>query len=138
MTSTRHIAWLLALLLLLLGCSTNQAAVDPVWGKQPCDHCHMLLSDPGTAAQLLSVDGERLYFDDVGCLVERIARDASSVGRIWVRDARGVWIDARRARYRTGARTPMGYGVQVSADGDLDFAAVQRELAHTPYAEQTP
>jgi hypothetical protein len=47
---------------------------------------------------------------------------------IWVRDPSGErWVDARAARYREGARTPMGYGIETANDGALDFdAAVER------------
>jgi nitrous oxide reductase accessory protein NosL len=123
---------------LLLGCSNAEAAVEPVWGKQPCDHCHMLLSDPQNAAQLVTKEGERLYFDDVGCMLERLAWRAGSVAHVWVRDANGSWIDAERAHYRSGANTPMGYGVQVSSDGALDFASAQREVGNRHSAERAP
>ena len=136
MTFTRQIRFFV--FALLFGCSASDAAVEPVWGKQPCDHCHMLLSDPHNAAQLVTLSGERLYFDDVGCMVERVARDTGSVAHMWVRDAHGTWIDAHRARFRTGVQTPMGYGMQVSDTGDLDFAQVQREIVRRRYAEKAP
>ena len=126
------------LLALLLGCNAAEGAVEPVWGKQACDHCHMLLSDPSNAAQLVTPDGERMYFDDVGCMVERIARPGSSIAHLWVRDAHGTWIDAQRARYHAGVTTPMGYGVQVSEHGELDFRQLQREIAGKRYAEKAP
>ncbi|HKP62666.1 MAG TPA: hypothetical protein VJV78_38285 [Polyangiales bacterium] len=115
--------------LTLLACSSSTTPSDPVWGKQPCDHCHMLLSEPRTAAQLVTIRGDRRYFDDVGCLVEHLATHGAEVARAWVRDARGQWVEAQRANYRGAEATPMGYGFVVDERGSIDFARVQREVA---------
>lgn len=118
--------WLLAS---ALGCQGREGPVDPVWGKQPCAHCHMLLSDPAHAAQRLAALGQPLYFDDIGCLVEAMLDRPSAAGTAWVRDGTGAWHEAQRARYGGGHRTPMGYGFALQQAGPLDFAQVQRELA---------
>ena len=54
---------------LVSSCSRADDVVEPVWGKQPCAHCAMVLSDRRFGAQLLTVTGDRAYFDDVGCMV---------------------------------------------------------------------
>ena len=120
---------LFAAAVLGVGCQIDERPVDPVWGKQPCAHCHMLLSDPASAAQLVGVPGQPLYFDDIGCAVEHQRTQRGAGGQIWVRDPSGAWRSALDARYGNGHRTPMGYGIAVQADGPLDFAQVQREIA---------
>jgi hypothetical protein len=115
-------------LLVLVACEDSGRAVDPVWNKQPCAHCHMLLSDPQYAAQLVTKDGERLYFDDVGCLASYLASGARAVANVWVHTANG-WRDAYSTRYASGASTPMGYGYMADAHGAFDFAALKAAVA---------
>lgn len=129
---------IVAYLVVLVACSEATTAVEPVWGKQPCAHCHMLVSDPTTAAQLLTQAGERLHFDDVGCLIEYVAARGGEVALAWVRDARGQWGNALRARYRSGGSTPMGYGFVVDERGALEFTELQREIAQRGIARSAP
>jgi hypothetical protein len=98
----------------------------------------MLVSDPQTAAQLVTHSGERLYFDDVGCLIEHLAAGSGKVARVWVHDAHGQWLDALRARYRSGASTPMGYGIVVDPHGSIDFLHAQHEVAQQRLARSAP
>jgi len=120
--------------LLLFGsaCEAGDGVLEPVWNKQACSHCRMLLSDPRYAAQVLTEDSERLYFDDIGCMASYLVKHSVRFRRAWVRDEHGSWVDALRARYRTDAATPMGFGYEPSARGSLDFAAVKQRVADQP------
>ncbi|HVW29624.1 MAG TPA: hypothetical protein VHC69_29880 [Polyangiaceae bacterium] len=109
-----------------VACGTSSGPVDPVWGKQACDGCKMIIGDRRFAAELLAENGERRFFDDVGCMAEYL-REHGDKGAAWVHAADG-WMDARGARYATGARTPMDYGFSVSASGDQDFRDVMRAV----------
>jgi copper chaperone NosL len=128
---TRRGALLCALLVpLALGaCSKADQPEDAVWGKQPCEHCKMVLSEPRHAAQAISARGDRLFFDDLGCLLEHERARGEELPRAWVRSEQGAWIDARRARYATGARTPMDYGYASSEAGPLGLQDVKRQIA---------
>jgi copper chaperone NosL len=80
----------------------------------------MVLSDRRFGAQLLTDGGDRLFFDDVGCMV--LAIDARGLGasRAWVHDAEtGRWLDARAARYVSGAASPMDFGFEARATGGI-------------------
>jgi len=114
------------LTLLIVGCATDHdRAVEPIWGKQPCEHCKMLVSQRQSAAQLVH-NGERYYFDDIGCMVQWL--DERNVeARAWVRFG-DTWLDAERARYRGGAMTPMDHGYLANADGDVTFAELRRRV----------
>ena len=107
------------------GCAADDGPIDPVWGKQPCAHCAMVVSEPRFAAQALEDDGTRTYFDDVGCLALWI--DERRAARAWARDgAAGPWVDVTKARFRAGEQTPMGFGHVVDLDhGDLDWDSVR-------------
>jgi len=106
----------LAALAFVVACATSDP-VEPVWGKQPCAHCAMVLSDQRFGAQLVA-ESDRKFFDDVGCMVAFMNERGGS-GRPWVKDARtGKWLDARSARYVT-ATTPMDYGFEARAEGGV-------------------
>lgn len=117
---------LMLLLLLLLGCeSAAPGPTDPVWGKQPCAHCMMLISERAPAAQLLTRSGARQFFDDVGCMAEWLDRNPDAAALAWVSSADHTgWQEASSARFIDGRRTPMDYGFVPGASG-VDFAAVR-------------
>jgi copper chaperone NosL len=110
------------------GCDDPNLAKEPIWNKQPCDHCHMLLSDPRYAAELSTPAGDRWFFDDIGCLVAFMVERKLTHARAWVREG-SRWRDASQARYARGAQTPMGYGFVPSPNGELDFRALLRGAA---------
>lgn len=122
------------LLWLLLGCQVATGPVDPVWGKQTCAHCMMLLSDPRPSAQVQLDDGNLLYFDDIGCMVEWLAEGSRGLRGRWVRsvDGRG-WNLAELTRFSEGNATPMDYGLLPAATGmsfeEAKHAVQRRALA---------
>src|SRR5262249_18329364 len=99
-------------------CTSSDAVVEPVWGKEPCAHCAMVLSDKHFGAQLVTSDGDRFTFDDVGCMV-LFAEERHVVAKpAWGRDGEaGRWVDAAHARYVAGAKSPMDYGFEARAAG---------------------
>jgi copper chaperone NosL len=99
--------------------------VEPVWGKQACDHCMMLVSERRTAAQVVLVGGQRKFFDDPGCLVEWLSVTGHVPMGTWVRavDDKG-WIDAYATHFAGGHRTPMDFGYLSSARG-ISFEELQ-------------
>jgi copper chaperone NosL len=110
---------------------SSDAPVDPIWGKEPCAHCAMLVSERAHAAELVTSDGTRAYFDDVGCMIDYLEEHGHGARALWVHEADGRgWLDARAARYARGARTPMSYGFSAAPRGaeGVDFATVEREV----------
>lgn len=105
--------------LVLFACTKTDEPVDPVWGKEPCVHCKMLVSDRRYAGQVVA-DGDRRYFDDIGCMVGWL--EGKKAERMWVRDAAlGGWLEAKSARYVEGARTPMDFGFEARAEGGVGW-----------------
>jgi hypothetical protein len=98
---------------LLAACASGLEPADPVWGKEPCSHCMMLVSEREPAAQLISADGTRRFFDDVGCMVA-FSEGGPPKAR-WVHLGDG-WVPAETARYAP-ARTPMDFGFVAAVDG---------------------
>ena len=112
----------------LSSCSRGEGPEEPVWGKQACAHCAMIVGDKRYAAQVV-LGGERSHFDDVGCMIAFVEKRGSRPERAWVRDeAHDGWLESERARYRRGAKTPMDYGFAASTDGPLSFEDVSRDL----------
>jgi copper chaperone NosL len=120
----------LALALGLLGlaslaCEDANAPVDPVWGKQACASCAMLVSDPRFAAQLATEDGSRVFFDDAGCMATWLREHGGRARRLWVRNGAATWVDARTARFASGEKSPMNYGFAPAEGGDQQWADVE-------------
>lgn len=112
-----------------LACQDTASAVDPVWGKQACSSCSMLVSDWRYAAQLVTEDGARFYFDDPGCMATWLAEGRGRAQRTWVHSATGAWIDARNARYVGNQRSPMGFGFAPDEAGDARWADLEAVAA---------
>jgi len=119
-------------LLLLLGTACQARAdrpEDPVWGKQTCASCAMLVSAPRFAAQLATHGGEVHYFDDVGCLAAYLAQRTQANSQAWVREETGAWVKAELAHFESGAKTPMDYGFVLAKTGTLDWQTVRAEVS---------
>jgi copper chaperone NosL len=124
-----HRLLLSLVLVALLGCEpAAKDAAEPVWGKQPCEHCAMLLSERDHGAQLVTADGERLYFDDLGCMIAWTREHPGVSQRQWVRTAdTQEWIAPQNAGFEPTERTPMGFGViAVSKPGSLTWSDANR------------
>ncbi len=126
-SSLSRLLWALAFV--LLACSKGDEPSDPVWGKEPCAHCAMVVGDKRYAGQAL-VDGERRFFDDIGCMVVWMEEHKST--RAWSHDAQGGgWVDAKLGRYALGARTPMGFGVEARAGAPLEWSEMREKVLAT-------
>lgn len=109
---------------------------EPVWGKQACAHCAMLVSERAPAAQVLLDDGHRLFFDDVGCMVAWQEREAPRLKGQWVRAAGGEgWVEPGATKFSSGASTPMDFGF-IAANEGVTFedvrAAVRTKVRKSP------
>jgi nitrous oxide reductase accessory protein NosL len=123
--------------LVALGCAREKdkwpAGMEPIkWDRDTCVRCNMVISDPRFAAEMRGGEKDVVFkFDDVGCLVfwlrDKAAQHpwmAEPATRLWVADANDAsgktWLDARRARYRGGRLSPMGYNFAAVGDAASD------------------
>ncbi|MFT3712046.1 MAG: hypothetical protein QM817_30760 [Archangium sp.] len=120
---------LVAVVLLATACARGPAAPqEPWWGKQACAHCSMLVSEKAPSAQLLLENGQRKFFDDVGCLISWEDREHPQVVARWVRDPRGEgWVDPAQTRFAAG-KTPMDFGFLPANEG-VGFDEVRAAVA---------
>lgn len=132
---------------LLPACSEVEARPRPIkWGRDVCEFCHMTFGDRRYAAEIWDGDANRArLYDDFGCAVlaaaERGVLDKNDV-RFWVTDETKpeIWLDARAARFRDGAATPMGHGHAAGpgAAYALDFAAAAKAIRDKADCEHKP
>jgi len=102
-------------ILLLVACTSAVEPAEPVWGKEPCAHCMMLVSEKAPSAQALLEGGQRKFFDDVGCMVLWADQERVTPKAWWVRVGDG-WKKAEEARYAR-EHTPMDFGFVGASDG---------------------
>jgi len=124
---------LLFSLLLSIACARADTAEDPIWGKEPCAHCAMLVGDRAAAAQAIDAKGLHRFFDDFGCLVIWTTEQATPPRLAWVAGPHG-WLQAKSARYRSGATTPMDFGFTATEAGN---GISYDEMAQTVLARRT-
>ena len=98
--------------------------------RSACAHCGMLISEPRFAAAYRTAPGTRheapgttrdtQLFDDIGCLLNALPREADRSNiRFWFHDmTTAEWIDGSRAVFVQSARlrTPMAGGVVAYSD----------------------
>jgi copper chaperone NosL len=111
-------------LCLLAACEDENLPLAPAWGKERCGHCAMVVGDKRFAAQAVTARGERLFFDDPGCLAS-YELEHPAPRRAWVL-SEGQWLDAATAHFTAGAHSPMDYGFEARQRGTLDWASVKK------------
>lgn len=121
-----RLARLVMVLVLGLGCTESALkAQEPIWGKQQCAHCAMLVSEKPPASQAVTADGKRRFFDDLGCMVAWEEREGTKVSARWVRDQGGSWVDPTQVKFSAGHSTPMDFGFLADAQGTVSWEAVR-------------
>ncbi len=121
----------LAIIAALGGCQTKPAGGPPAlrYGRDLCIHCGMVIVDERAAAAIRT-DGpapdQPPVFDDIGCLVDFLAKHSLTPAEVWVKDyGTKEWIPARSATFilADGIETPMGSGLAAYASADSARAA---------------
>lgn len=113
-------AWPLVVISASLLPACQQASPDTPaaikFGRDTCERCTMLISDPRFAAQVWSPDRKRFsLFDDMGCAVAFAVENGlidKPEARLWAADSDdpSQWLDGRTSLYRCDLHTPMDYG----------------------------
>lgn len=105
-----------------------------VWDSEVCGHCKMHVGDPRFAAQLQTVEGDVLNFDDPGCLFDYLSSHEVSLHALYFRNHQGDgWLSQTEAGFVAVEDSPMGYGlaaVPKDADGaqGIDWAKAQVKM----------
>ncbi len=122
--------YLLVLTLFLMSSCLQQELKpqEPLWGKQACENCRMILSDKRYAVQRVLPSGGILYFDDINCALKH--NHGKDEGLLYVRPyGDELWVPAEEASYLSGLMTPMnsGYGA-VKDGGTINFTKIKQKF----------
>ena len=111
---------LLAMLLLFLGCekidvyktSRDAKPIPFKPGAVQCVECTMPLTTKLHTAQAIMPNKRVYFFDDPGCLAKWYIKQKNKNSiKLWIyTDDTHRYIDAKKAWYKLGDKTPMGYG----------------------------
>lgn len=118
------------LTLVFSGCTkVEKKPQDPLWGKQNCATCRMILSEKRYALQRILPTGKVLYYDDVICALKH-DHSHEEEGVLYTRPkGSDEWVRADEASFKSGLMTPMGSGFgAVQEDGGMDFEEVKEKL----------
>lgn len=103
-------------------------------GTHACEYCHMAITDPRYATQIITTTGKALRFDSIECLAayHADAGKAGMVASVWVSDLvhPGTFVasgNARFVRQRGAAGSPMGLGLAAFGP-EADGAALGRDF----------
>lgn len=129
---------LLVLVAALFACSGDPGTgpADVKWDRDACERCRMVVSERGYAAEVRGGPKRQVYkFDEIGCalvwLEDQPWKDDPAT-EIWVADYRnGQWLDARKAWYVPGLKTPMDYGLGAVGEAlpdSIDFTEAKRHI----------
>lgn len=132
---------------LLAACNKSgwpEGMAEIKWDRDTCSRCSMVISDRRFAAEIRGGPKDTVFkFDDLGCLAFWLRDKATDfpwlaepATRIWVADSASTaeqpsWLDARKAHYSSGRKSPMGYGYAASAypqAGSLDFVGMREHV----------
>jgi len=81
-------------------------------GEVQCVECTMQVETKEHSAQAVLPNGRTYFFDDTGCMALWLKKQENKEAiKLWVyTDDTKRYIDARKAWYRLGDKTPMNYG----------------------------
>ena len=110
------------LAVLALSCQDNKLEpTEPIWEREGCANCRMVLSEKRYAVQRILNSGETHFYDDINCALKH--KHSDDDGKLFVRPyGDEKWISAEKVNYQSGLRTPMnsGYGA-LKTGGDTTY-----------------
>ncbi|MEA2017061.1 MAG: hypothetical protein U9N59_01325 [Campylobacterota bacterium] len=121
---------LLFLSIIFIGCNSDEKTVEEEINTRICPQCNMPLPDSNLHTSKACEDGDKTYFDDVGCMIlwakdEKV--DLSTIKtRIFSNDTK-KYIDPFKGYFQINERTPMLYGFSAyekECDGCIKFDEV--------------
>ncbi len=121
---------LMLFLLILTACqeSGELRPQEPLWGREGCARCRMVLSEKRYAVQRVLSNGDIHFYDDLNCALQH--KHDEDKGTLYVHPhGDEKWVLAEQVKYQSGLRTPMnsGYGA-VTEGGEISFSEIQEKF----------
>ena len=140
-----RVSLILLFVIFLSACNDEQTGPAEVkWDRDACERCQMMLSERNFSAQVrVFPQGKRsrVYkFDDLGCAVlwldkQTYKNDAKT--EVWVNDYKTrEWINAKKAWYKTGEISPMGYGLGAQKKQQEGMLSYDEAIKHIYLVEK--
>ena len=125
----------LAAALTVGGCESSAGPAEVKLGRDVCEMCGMIISDPRDLAAVRLDDNQLHKFDDVGEAVNWLSQhcvEPKDAREFWVTDSAvgKSWLDGRKAYYRR-AGTPMNYGFAAVAAASPETVTFDEMRAKT-------
>lgn len=81
----KNLFYLFAVILLLSSCSKSPEPIQ--YGRDSCDNCRMLISDPKYGSELITSKGKIYKFDSIECTADFYNNlNVEDINSIWVTD----------------------------------------------------
>jgi hypothetical protein len=110
-----------------------------------CSECNMDVEKLEYAAEIIGVNGDTYFFDEIGCVVLWLKNHKFPIAKIVTQTLdTHRWIDAKKAWYSRIAPTPMGYGfgaVEAHKEGlisyeEMKLLMLQGKNLHDPFVKK--
>lgn len=128
-----HFIVLILFSILISSCVEGEARPqDPLWERESCARCRMVLSEKRFAVQRILATGETHYYDDIVCAMKH--SHTPDDGKVYVRpDGGDEWVPAEESTFEKGLRTPMnsGYGA-VKSNGPVSYQEILHQYKDHP------
>ncbi|MEQ1564559.1 MAG: hypothetical protein ABMA64_02890 [Myxococcota bacterium] len=112
------------ILLSFAACAADPTAPAPVtYDHEACDACAMLISEPRFAAQLVTREGDRRFFDDPACLFGYVVEHHPTLSNVWFRDSTSAeeeWLPWSAVGFVPATGAPMAGGFAAVPAGTAD------------------
>lgn len=129
------ILWIVAVVLLTVGCGSESPKPVDIYPEDMCAHCRMAVSDPKCASEIITTN-EVFKFDDLACLQAfKQRRKDLRIEATYVKDYESQqWLRIENATcVTTNVFTPMGSGMIAFADSSKAELFLS---SHTPHSSK--
>jgi copper chaperone NosL len=121
----------LVLCLLLAACAGTETKPVELAPEDMCSFCRMAISEKRFAAELITLDGDALKFDDIGCMLDYLKEKPNSprIAAYFVVDYEtGEWVRGEAAFYARSVelKSPMSHGIVAFKDHGRAETAVNK------------
>lgn len=108
----------IALAVVWMACSPADGPAPIAFDRTPCAHCGMLVGDPRFAAQIQTVEGDVLAFDDPGCLLLWRAAHSDMPAAVWYHHLHEErWLRESEVAFVGVPDSPMGFALGAVSAG---------------------
>jgi hypothetical protein len=123
--------------LLYRGAQPPQGLVPIAWDEEACAECRMHVGEPRFAAQLQTESGDVLNFDDPGCALRYLAREAPAVRALYFHHHKEeTWLNRSQTAFVSVSPSPMGYNLAAAYQHEQGALSFEQAMQHVTRMER--